>query len=362
MSAPDLSCFDYIIGLYNGSCECYDGKPADYNESESGLYISDLLEPKTIDGLLNCDQGASIWNLMELVRELSIRYFISDANALLMKQAKMKRQVYRGGIGRAVFTKNLTITNGWYCGVRLRAADVRSGFLRIKKIGLIPSANCTPDIYVYDTNGTLWDTITLTGVANKLTQTTLATPLELPLHDDYLDNIEYWLIYQATGFVPKNNDIYCSCEKNHPEWGWWGDFPKHRWAEWLQVGGWKGSALPDFMDCTQGCDSYMYGLTLDVELGCYVNEVFCEDSLDFDSNPLAQAMAVAIQKKAGYLFVDKLLRTPNLNRTVMLDREGLQKMKEEWEGKPRIRRWFSISWTTSICQLTTAWNVGILSK
>jgi hypothetical protein len=74
----------------------------------------------------------------------------------------------------------------------------------------------------------------------------------------------------------------------------------------------------------------MYGLTFEVELGCYVNEIFCEDTLDFDSNMLAQAMAVAIQKSAGALFIDKLLRTPNLNRTVMLDREGLQKAKEEY--------------------------------
>jgi len=99
MSAPDLSCFDEIIGLYNGDCPCYD---CDFGASASGLYISDLLEPKLIDSLLNCDQGASICDLMEIVRELAIRNFISDANALLMKQAKLKRSNFKGGIGRSV--------------------------------------------------------------------------------------------------------------------------------------------------------------------------------------------------------------------------------------------------------------------
>lgn len=329
MSAPDLSCFDYIIGLYNGDCPCYD---CDFGTSDSGLYISDLLEPKMIDGLLNCDQGASICELMEIVRELAIRNFISDANALLMKQARLIRPPFKGGIGRTLWTKNLTgLSTGDYAGVRIRCADVRSGFLKITKIGLIPSANCTPDLLVYNLNGTLIDTISLTGAADKHTQTTV--DLELPLHDEFLDNLEYYLVYQLDGsWLPKNNDVVCGCDKNAPEWGYFGSYnKKHNWAHWIMVGGWHDSALPPFNTDTLGSVSnYMNGLTLDAQLGCYVNELFCEDALDYDGNMLTQAMAVAIQKSAGALFIDKLLRTPNLNRTVMLDREGLAKAKEEY--------------------------------
>ena len=75
----------------------------------------------------------------------------------------------------------------------------------------------------------------------------------------------------------------------------------------------------------------MNGMTFQVELGCLVNEVFCKDQLDFEGNTLAQAMAVAIQHKAGALFIDKILNTTNLNRQVMLDREQQQKNKESWE-------------------------------
>ena len=329
MSAPDITCYDYIIGLYSGDCECYDPAPADYNESNSGLYISDLLEPKFIDSLLNCDQGASMWDLMEIVRNLAIRYFIADANALLMKQARLIRMPFNGGVGRATWTRNMSLPTGDYAGVRIRCADVRSGYLRINHIGLIPSANCTPNLFIYDTNGTLLYTIALTGVANKLTQT--ATTIELPLHDDYLDHLDYWLFYEVNGFQPKNNDVSCNCEKHRPSWGEFGDFPRHGWNRWIQVGGWTDDTLPDFnVDTLVSPSNYMHGLTLDVELGCYINEVLCKDSLDFDGNTLAQAMAIAIQKKAGALFVDKLLRTPNLNRTVMLDREGLAKDRDTW--------------------------------
>ncbi len=43
-------------------------------------------------------------------------------------------------------------------------------------------------------------TIKLTGVANKHTQTIL-TGVELPLHDDYLNNLEYFFIYVVNGIV-----------------------------------------------------------------------------------------------------------------------------------------------------------------
>ena len=278
MSAPDLSCFDYIIGLYNGDCECYSGKPLDFDQSESGLYISDLLEPKFIDSLLNCDQGASIWELMEIVRELAIRNFIADANALLMKQARLIRIPYRGGIGRATWTKNLSLTAGDYAGARMRCAPVRSGFIKINKIGLIPSVNCSPSLLIYNLNGDLIDTIILNGVANKHTQT--AVNIELPLYDEYLDNQEYFFIYQVGAWQPKNNDVSCTCERFRPLWGGFSQYNQHKrhnWAQWLQVGGWTDSTLPSFnADELGSASNYMYGLTFDVDLGCRINEIFCK--------------------------------------------------------------------------------------
>ena len=327
MSAPDLSCFDYIIGLYNGDCDCYDPKPGDYDESLSGLYISDMLEPKLIDGLLNCDQGISVWELMEAVRALAIRNFITDANALLMKSARLKRKPYRGGVGRNKWTKNWALEQFSYAGIRIKPADVRGGYLRIKKIGAIFNTATTFNLSIYDNNDDLLHTIPITTTADKLTQNEV--DIELPLHDDYQDGLEYFLIYEVDGFQPKNNDVTCTCDRQRPIWGRWTGWGKYGWGEWLQVGGYKGD-LPDFMYISSPADNYMYGLTLEVELGCYINTVFCPDIMDFDGNTLAQATAVAIVRSAAALFIDKLLRTPNLNRAVMLDREGLQKAKEEY--------------------------------
>lgn len=329
MSAPDISCYDEIIGLYNGDCPCYE---CDFGTSDSGLYLSDLLEPKFIDGLLNCDQGDSICELMEWVRDLAIRYFIADSNALLLQTNKLKRKPYYGGLGSSVWTKDLTLTSMDYAGVRIMTPLIRSGYLKIKKIGLLLNTTQAVTVWIYDRNGNLLHTLALNSTANVHTVNDIAD-ITLPLFDEYLDYMEYFIFYQVNGFQPKNNGVIgcTSCQKTKPGWGTWYFDHKYPWLHWLNVGGFHSTGLPDFMNSNLAGSDYMNGLTLQIELGCLVNEVFCKDQLDFEGNTLAQAMAVAIQMKASALFIDKILNTTNLNRQVMLDREQQQKNKESWE-------------------------------
>lgn len=119
MSAPDISCFDYVIGLYPGECDCFGEPPFDAGESNSGLFLADLIELSTLNSLLNCTHGADVWDLMEKSREDAIRRFIADMNALLLRYNKLKRQPFYGGVGRAVWKNSLSITPGKYAGIRL---------------------------------------------------------------------------------------------------------------------------------------------------------------------------------------------------------------------------------------------------
>ena len=330
MSAPSNDCYDQIIGLYNGDCDCLDGRPLDYNESDSGLYISDLLEPKFIDGLLNCDQGDSVWEMMEDVRDLSIRYFIADSNALLLKSNKLKRNPFKGGIGLSTYTKDRTLTALDYAGVRLYSPLIRSGFIKIKKIGLLLNTTTAINLFIYNRNGELLHTIPLNATANVHTINDI-TDITLPLYDEHLDYIEYHIFYQVNGFQPKNNQLHaCStCQKHKPGWGHWYYDHKHPWIHWVNVAGFNSTGLPDFDTTLTGYD-YLNGLTFQVEIGCMVGEVFCKDALDFDSNTLAAAMAVAIQHKAGIEFISKVLRSQNLNRHILAWREQLTKDRDEW--------------------------------
>ena len=331
MSAPSTDCYANIVGLYSGDCNCYDAAPAGYDISDSGLYLSDLLEPSFIDGLLNCDQGASVWTLMEDVRDLAIRNFIADSNALMLQSNKLRRQPYYGGLGMSTFTRDLSVVNGYYAGARIITPIIRSGYLKIKKIGLLLNTTTPLTLDIYDRNGTNLYTLNLNATANIHTVNDI-TDITLPLYDDYLDYMEYWFIYTVNGFQPKNNGVYScvTCERNKPEWGQFIYSPKHKWSNWLNIGGFTSAALPNFMNTTTSGVSSLYGLTFQVELGCLVNEVFCKDQLDYEGNTLAQGMALAIQKLSAVYFIDKILTSPNLNRDIMINREQLGIMKQEW--------------------------------
>ena len=174
MSAPDTSCYDYIIGLYDGDCNCMDNRPADYAVSDSGLYISQLLEPKFIDGLLNCDQGDDAWWLMDEVRDLAIRYFIADSNALLLKSNKLKRIPFKGGLGLSVYTKDLTLQSGYYSGVRFISPVIKSGYLKVKNIGMLFNTTDPIDVTIYDRNGEIKYELTLNATANTHTLNTIS--------------------------------------------------------------------------------------------------------------------------------------------------------------------------------------------
>lgn len=336
MSVERLECYDYIIGLYSGDCECYDSRPDDYNESDSGLFLADLMEPKFISALLNCDQGSGIWDLMVRARNLAIKNFIGDTNALLLKSNKLKRTPYYGALGRAVFTKSLTLTAGHYAGVRMFCADIVSGYMKVKSIGTLFDVTGPLTLWLYDKYGTLLQTFNLTTLANRH-QVNAITPITLELHDKYLNNCEYFWIYQVGAPMPKNNDLVCSCERWLPVFNT--DAPYYYstsrqakgWSRYLMAGGINSAAMPNFMDYGSSASNYMYGLTFEIELGCKVGEVLCKDQLDFDGNTLAQAMALAIQRKAVVITIDAILGSQNLNRLVMIDREELLRKKAELE-------------------------------
>ena len=336
MSAPDISCYQDIIGLYQGDCDCYGTPPSDYNVSNSGLFIADLFEPKMINGLLNCDQGDSIWELMEIVRELAIRRFIADSNALLMKHHSLTRQPFYGAIGRATFKNTKTLINGYYAGVRMYIADVVSGYMTITKIGTIFDFTGTITLFGYNNLNKLIDTVSLNTISNIHTLNDVN--IELQLHNRYVDNLEYYFIYQAeTGKNPKDNDVKCFCGSFKPVFNinkpyyMTASNRQYGWADYLMAGGFYRSDISDLMNLVTTTSNYMYGLTFDVNLGCKVGEVYCKDQLDFDRNTLAQAMALAIQHKAAELFIDKLFISTNLNRDILINKEELDKKKVEYQ-------------------------------
>jgi hypothetical protein len=100
----------------------------------------------------------------------------------------------------------------------------------------------------------------------------------------------------------------------------------------MMVGGINTPTLPTFTDCACSTNNYMYGLTFQVELRCKIGEVLCQDQLDFEGNPLAAAMAIAIQNKTGEMLLNWLISSGNLNRYTIINTETFITQMESYKA------------------------------
>lgn len=329
-----LDCWDNIIGLSQSECECHSlCRPADYNYSQSGLFIGDIEPLNNIEGLQDCDNDC-FWEIMEKARNNAVRQFQSDVLALLLKDYRLKRPLYKGGIGYLKNTQDINISST-YAGIRICCADIISGTLTIKRIGTLfnYTGNLTVTIY-NNKNEIIGVPIVLSVVANTHTQN--GCNIQLPLHDDYLDHLEYNIVYSLGGLqAPRNNTVHCNCGSIRPVYdacnpNFYKDYPKkYKWANWVIIGGFFKNDL-DFQDVCCNASNNMYGLTLDVELRCNINELLCMDELDFQSDPLAASMAFAILYRSAFLVGNAILGTDLLNRQTMVNREELENFQKEW--------------------------------
>lgn len=326
MSIVIPDCYDNIIGLTRTDCECFAEMPNDASDSLSGLYIDELANMQFIQSMTDCTNGNDLYTNMKKARDNAIQMFQADTNALLQKNYRLRRNPFNGGIGRANSFSNVTLKTGNYYGVRMYCDNVKSGILYIKQIGTMFKDTGIINLMVYNNLGALIKSIALDTSANEHMQNTV--DLELPLYSPYTDHLEYYFIYQLGAIAPKVNDIKCSCGSFKPVFNCAKPYyaVKHEttygWADWLMVGGVNISSIPDFADYDEcKSDNKLYGLTFKVELKCKIGEVICNEQLDFEGNPLAGAIALAIQNKAGEMLLSWILQSGNINRFTIINTE-----------------------------------------
>ena len=329
MSYVDIpECYQSIVGLTRSDCACYTDVPDSAADSLSGLYIDELVGLSFVQSMTNCDNGNELFLNIEKARDSAITAFQADTNALLLQNFKVKRTPFYGGIGRNVDNNNIKITDGSYLGARIYCNNIKSGVLYIKDIGTLFKTTGTVDLSIYNNIGDLVTQVTLTTEEGKHYQNPVS--LELPLHNDYIDNLEYFFVYQyaSATMTPKINDIKCNCGSFKPVYNCSKPYfnSKHEsnygWADWIMVGGINSASLPDFTNySTSNAPNSLFGLTFNIELRCKIGDVLCKQQLDFEGNPLAPAVALAIQHKAGEILGNWVLQSGNLSRFTMINTE-----------------------------------------
>lgn len=355
-STPE--CLDNVIGLSETTCDCFtSGMPYDADTSKSGLYL-DQLEGLTLDiakSIEDCEQGG-LWDLMARDRSNATKAFKADMLSSLLSKYKQKRQPFSGIIGSTKWKTNLDLPNT-YSGVRIFSANIIGGIMSLKRIGLLFDNAYTFDVSIYnDLEPGPLATYSVTTNPNALTWFNLASVLNLDMNDTSSENPNYYLIYTVSGKKPKDIKAGCGCSSSVYHYYWninspqFRSYEKDRWSEYIMLTGINGDDISDRENW--GTTSYLNGLVLDVEFKCKVNDLICSDDMDFTSNGVAIAMAYALRYKAGFLLIDSILASGQINRYTMMDRERLMQKKNTYNKEYQDRiEWITdeINWKANDC-------------
>lgn len=332
----NLNCFDNIVGITTSTdCECF-GSIGGF-DSTSGLYLDSLTELGDVFNIINCQNGDSVSEVILKSETEAKNDFMADFNTNLLTHFKIKRNPFNGVVGRPTFKANKTVAYGNYAGVRMYCADVVSGTLTINKVGAVFEKTGSITVHVIDNLNNYHGNFTLPTLANKHKVSTLAEPLVLPLHSPYTENLEYYFMYEATPMnIPKNNEVKCSsCGVFRPFFNTQKPYfnsqtgGQYGWANWLMAGGlYMAKQATDIDDEDFTClshttSNYMYGLTFEVSIDCKANDLICNDHFSFDgaNAAIAYAVANAIRYRWAAIILEKLLRSGEINRITMVNRD-----------------------------------------
>jgi len=333
MSNPINACLQDIIGLSQTPCDCWTDKPEDYNTSDSGLFLDELLPLNTFTNLGDCED-ADVWSFMENARTEATKTTLNAVKSGLLKQYELAYTTFKGKIGEAKATSLIGFTTA-YAGLIMRCNPIRSGKMKINAIGTFFNATGTKHVYVMDNLGNIHAEYNLITTANTYVNNALSTPLELPLYSEDTAILHYYIVYADDAIKPYNNTITCEhCSGFTPCWStgnncWLRPVKNNRyfWAKYLQVSGLTFNALADLYTTEFGYSNALYGLTVDVETWCNIDDVFCDSTVNYEGSLIHGALAEAIRFKAAEYTINKILTTDKLTRSKLINRESLITLK-----------------------------------
>lgn len=306
-------CLDGIVGLSDRDCPCFDdeeGRPVDWNSSTSGYYITDADHgsplPEELFQTKDCS-GSSIWAMLLSARDKAIRDIRTDLRAALYRDYTNRFKKFSGWIAEDKKSSVITSLDN-LVGIELDPGkDIRGGCITISRIALGMNGVGSIDVMVYSSDdlSAPVHTENIATLANAFAESTLVTPLALPLSSETCDRIMYYLVYDPGALKPLNNRIDCGCAKK-PEWY------KFLKGEGIKTGDLENDSLSR--------SKYAYGLRIDATLECKDLQWIC-DAPQFGEFDAMDVFARAIQCKAAIILEEELAGSTRINRATMTRRE-----------------------------------------
>ena len=262
-------CLQNIIGLTDLDTDCFGAEPVGWavdNASETGYYLSDAEFGFPL--LAAIQEGKDSWDgdffdMLKKARLKAIEAFRTDLSAKLRVHYNSKLH-FSGTIGRVQASPGSSPATTYY-GQRIRPVNYyRGGAFVISDVWIgisVTDAAIALDITSNDPSFTPVSE-TITSLAGQFNKTTLPTPVELPLHSDYVEELEYYISYTMPGgATPIRNKFFCC-----------GSRPG--WYKFVEAYGFGSDSL-DFANNASHSRDAGFGLSLEGYLKCDEAQWLC---------------------------------------------------------------------------------------
>lgn len=333
MSSLITDCLEYAFGITNIECECIeDNRPSDYDASDSGLFLDEIISLKMFKEN-NCFEG-DLWTKITASKREALNILKADVIGCVANNAQLTRKVFKGIIGdpQKVSSRDESVGSNTKAGMKMYAANIVGGKSSIRRIGLALNTTGTYELNLYSNQSDVaLGTYTLNATANKLTWNDVV--IELPLESDYNYNlIYYFVVTLPTNVKPKEVKTDCGCGSgfkpfyniNAPSFNSMTPKGQFEWANYVMVTGIQGSDISIIDDWrTQG--NHTNGVLLDIQFSCNTETVICNGDLDYQSDPIAMALAGAYRYLTAYHLALKIIRDPEPTKFTMLPFDQLAK-------------------------------------
>lgn len=340
--AVDLSCFDGIVGLANCACPCLEQTAPDgYNDSASGLFVTDLVPISMLDGVQDCNDPSSPWNVVSDARRKGINQFAKDLKQGLMSRNQFSRESFKGMIGEKSAREALAISTT-YAGIRISSPRIKGAYFQIDEIGGVFDGSALVTVQIYDRfNNTVGDPVQISTVAGGHAST--ACNISLPLWVDGAAWPEYFAVYTVNqSNLPRKSRFWCpTCKKRALPYfsltspyyleKWNGDMS---WANWVMLGAWTGDTITDFDLAAEetlcgGSDGYTNGLTIRGSITCDPVTAVCLGELDY-TDPVAMSAAHALNYISAISAAETIIRNPEPYRNSAVSADILKVDILQW--------------------------------
>lgn len=306
-------CLRGLLGLTDIDCECYeDDRPTDYNESESGYFITDseygIPFNQAIFAAKDCmADGSNIWQVLEKSRTEAIRDLCNDLQKGIYTLNE-RYKVFSEQIGQ--LKGSMTSSGGTWVGqIWKPKKSIKGGKLCVSSISLGLTQSAAVEVFIFNKSN-------LTTPINSVIVNTIAgewvtVPFELDLDVSTNDCVnEYYFAYELPAGASYFQNKFKCCG-NRPEW-----------QKQIQAHGFYGADLNNIKTNS----TYASGLSVHTSFACDGLDWIC--SLDkikgFDFKAL---LGVTLLFKTVSKVLTRIEQQGQINFFTVLDAERLSRKR-----------------------------------